>query len=86
MSSFRYSTELLDALLVSARRWCWRQSDQSAARPTTVDALITVEGQHEDAEVEVTRATDDLLYLLSEHQPQATVASAILSPRSSQFP
>jgi len=75
-----------EAGLVSARRWCWRQSDQSAARPTTVEVLITVEGQHEDAQVDVTRATDDLLRLLSEHQSQAEVGSAILSPRSSQFP
>ena len=74
-----------DAGLVSARRWCWRQSDQSAARAATVDALITVEGQHEDAEADVTRATDDLLLLLSEHQPEATVASAILSPRAGEF-
>lgn len=75
-----------EAGLVSARRWCWRQSDQSAARATTVEALITIEGQHQDAEVDVTRGTNDLLHLLSEHQPQADVASAILSPRSSQFP
>ncbi len=69
-----------EAGLLSARRWCWRQSDQSAARPTTVDALITLEGQHEDADEDVNRATNDLLHLLSEHQPQANVASAILSP------
>lgn len=75
-----------EAGLVSARRWCWRQSDQSAARATTVEALITIEGQHQDAEVDVTRGTDDLVRLLSEHQPQADLASAILSPRSSQFP
>ena len=75
-----------NAGLVSARRWCWRQSDQSAARPTTVEALITVEGQHEDAELDVTRASQDLRHLLSEHQPQTDIASAILSPRRSQFP
>lgn len=75
-----------DEGLVSARRWCWRQSAQSAAQGTTVDALITAEGQHEDSETDVTKATDDLLHLLSEHQPRAIVASAILSPDSSQFP
>ena len=74
-----------DVGLVSARRWCWRQSDQSAARTATIDALITVEGQHENAEADVIRATDDLIHLLSEHQPQTEVTSAILSPRSSQF-
>ncbi len=67
-----------DAGLVSARRWCWRQSDQSAARAGTVDALITVEGQHPDADQDVTRATEDLLHLLSTYHPQAEVTSAIL--------
>lgn len=75
-----------EAGLVSARRWCWRQSDQSAARPATVEALITVEGQHDTAEADVIRATDDLIQLLSEHQSRTEVTSAILSPGSSQFP
>jgi len=66
--------------LVSARRWCWRQSDQSAARPTTVEVLITVEGQHVDAEAEVAGATQDLLDLLAEYQPNAIVNSGLLSP------
>jgi DNA/RNA-binding domain of Phe-tRNA-synthetase-like protein len=66
--------------LVSARRWCWRQSDQSAARPTTVEVLITVEGQHADAEGEVAGATQDLLDLLAEYQPNAIVNSGLLSP------
>jgi DNA/RNA-binding domain of Phe-tRNA-synthetase-like protein len=71
------------AELVSARRWCWRQSDQSAVRATTVDALITVEGQHEDAEADVRRATDDLVQLLAEHQPRCAVESTLLSPHGS---
>jgi DNA/RNA-binding domain of Phe-tRNA-synthetase-like protein len=75
-----------DAGLVSARRWCWRQSDQSAARIGTVDALITVEGHHSDAELDVTRATEDLVHLLSVHQPQADVSWGILSPGSARFP
>jgi DNA/RNA-binding domain of Phe-tRNA-synthetase-like protein len=72
--------------LVSARRWCWRQSAQSAAAPVTVEAIITVEGQHEEAQRDVTKATDDLLGLLSEHQPGAVVTSAILSPGTDRFP
>ncbi|MCP3975067.1 MAG: hypothetical protein GY720_11315, partial [bacterium] len=31
-----------DAAIVSARRWCWRQSAQSATRQSTTEALITV--------------------------------------------
>jgi len=63
-----------------------RQSDQNAARVSTVDVLITVEGQHRDAELDVTRAIEDLTYLLSTHQPQAEVGSAILSVSSNRFP
>ena len=33
---------------VAARRWCWRQSDQSAARDRTTEAIITVEAHHDD--------------------------------------
>jgi len=75
-----------DDRAVSARRWCWRQSTQSAAGPSTVDALITVEGQHPDAMTDATTATNDLVGLLSEYQPQARLSSAILSPDSPQFP
>src|SRR5207248_5988327 len=31
-----------DTKLVIARRWCWRQSDQSAAQQETTQAIITV--------------------------------------------
>lgn len=74
-----------EADLVSARRWCWRQSDQSAARESTTEALITIEGQHGGAEPDVARATDDLLGLLTEFQPQARVSSAFLTPQSTEF-
>lgn len=68
-----------EAGLVSARRWCWRQSRQSAAGPTTKEAVITVEGLHEEAAEDVRRATDDLLELLSLYQPQSVTRSAQLS-------
>src|SRR5579883_3562952 len=35
--------------LVIARRWCWRQSEQSAARLDTTAAIITVEAHHANA-------------------------------------
>jgi DNA/RNA-binding domain of Phe-tRNA-synthetase-like protein len=50
--------------LVYARRWCWRQSDESAAREDTTDALITVEAHHAGAQASVRAALDDLLALL----------------------
>ena len=49
---------------VAARRWCWRQSDQSAARDRTTEAIITVEAHHDDASNDVQRALDDLVELL----------------------
>ncbi|MBN1146971.1 MAG: hypothetical protein JXA78_06935, partial [Anaerolineales bacterium] len=32
--------------LVAARRWCWRQSDESAANEQTRQVIITTEAQH----------------------------------------
>jgi DNA/RNA-binding domain of Phe-tRNA-synthetase-like protein len=56
-----------EAKVVYARRWCWRQSDQSAARETTTDAIITVEAQHVDGRKDVEAALNDLSNLLTEY-------------------
>lgn len=53
--------------LVVARRWCWRQSDESAARADTTQAVITVEAQHPGGRGDVEAALDDLVGLLEEH-------------------
>ena len=50
--------------MVAARRWCWRQSEESAARETTTEAIITVEAHHANAEADVTSAVADLRDLL----------------------
>ena len=50
--------------LVIARRWCWRQSEQSAAQPDTTQVLITVEAHHAEGEHDVQAALNDLLALL----------------------
>lgn len=71
--------------LVSARRWCWRQSDQSATRPITTEALITVEGHHADAATDVGAAVRDLLDLLATYQHNATTTSAMLSVEVPEF-
>ncbi|MFP3882403.1 MAG: B3/4 domain-containing protein [Actinomycetota bacterium] len=71
--------------LVSARRWCWRQSSQSAAGPATVEALITVEGHHKGAEEDVGRATRDLVDLLVVHQPGPAVSQSVLSSARPRF-
>src|SRR2546425_2801020 len=50
--------------LVIARRWCWRQSDQSAAQEDTTQAIITVEAHHAEGNKDVDAALNDLLTLL----------------------
>jgi DNA/RNA-binding domain of Phe-tRNA-synthetase-like protein len=51
--------------LVIARRWCWRQSEESAAREDTTQALITVEAHHAEGRAAVLAAVRDLLDLLA---------------------
>ncbi len=53
--------------LVIARRWCWRQSEESAAKPETTNALITVEAHHAEGRADVGDAQSDLLALLKQY-------------------
>jgi len=53
--------------LVIARRWCWRQSAESAAQADTTNAIITVEAQHSGGREQIEDATRDLLDLLTEY-------------------
>jgi len=57
--------------VVCARRWCWRQSAQSATSASTTEALVVVEGQHETAEEDIRAAVGDLVALLAAHQPDS---------------
>ena len=66
--------------VVSARRWCWRQSAQSATSATTVEALIVIEGHHEAARQDVESALSDLTSLLASYQPHHQAKSYALSP------
>ena len=50
--------------LVFARRWCWRQSDQSAATIDTNEVIITIEAMHPGAEKDVQLAAKDLIEIL----------------------
>lgn len=52
--------------LVMARRWCWRQGEESAATLETQNAIITVEAQHIGGEVNIRAALGDLVALLQE--------------------
>ena len=73
------------ANVVSARRWCWRQSAVSAAREDTTEILVTVEGHHDEAEHDVARALADLEALLVTHAAPATLRSAVLSATDPAF-
>jgi DNA/RNA-binding domain of Phe-tRNA-synthetase-like protein len=55
-----------DAKLVVARRWCWRQSNESATQLETADAVFTIEAQHSGGDAVVAAALHDLEDLLSE--------------------
>ncbi len=53
--------------LVIARRWCWRQSEQSAAQASTTNTIITVEAHHAEGPHDVQAALNDLLELLRKY-------------------
>ena len=53
--------------LVAARRWCWRQSDQSASRMDTRSVMIVTEAHHPTAEQAVRQAVLDLEALVGEY-------------------
>ncbi|HEU5439132.1 MAG TPA: phenylalanine--tRNA ligase beta subunit-related protein [Ktedonobacterales bacterium] len=63
--------------LVAARRWCWRQSVQSAARPDTTAAIIAVEAQHAGGRAASEAAQRDLLALLHEYAGGDYVAALL---------
>jgi DNA/RNA-binding domain of Phe-tRNA-synthetase-like protein len=71
--------------VVSARRWCWRQSDGSGAREDTTEILVTVEGHHATADRDIPPALADLAALVVTHAVPDTLRSAVLSARDSQF-
>jgi len=70
--------------LVIARRWCWRQSDDSAVNEDTRLAFFSVEGQHADCLDDVKSATGDLQNLLKEYVG-AEFNSALLGPDNQKF-
>ena len=71
--------------LVSARRWCWRQSRQSATSPRTSEALFTVEGHHKTAAEDVAAAANDIMLFLMRYQPDARLEVSLLSPENPRF-
>lgn len=70
--------------MVIARRWCWRQSAESAAREDTTRALVTVEAQHEHGRADIEAAVADLTALLQRYAG-ATITSAVLDADTPTF-
>ena len=56
-----------EAGLVVARRWCWRQSAESASQVDTKAALFTIEAQHAGGRGMVEQALTDLQGLLEKY-------------------
>jgi len=75
-----------DADSVAARRWCWRQSAESASSATTAEVLVTVEGHHDEARADVEAAVADLEALLRMHVRPAAIQSGIVDVHSPEFP
>jgi len=66
-----------DTGLVFAERWCWRQSDESAARDDTTQAIITVEAQHAGGRADIEAALADLTALLTAYAGGALQAGIV---------
>ena len=71
--------------VVVARRWCWRQSAESAARADTTSVLVTVEGHHAKAHADVAAAVADLTDLLHRFT-SASVVTGVIDARQPLFP
>jgi DNA/RNA-binding domain of Phe-tRNA-synthetase-like protein len=74
-----------EASLVCARRWCWRQSAESASGPGTTEILVTVEGHHEGARADIEAAVGDLEALITAFARPTAVASAIVDVSAPTF-
>ena len=70
---------------VAARRWCWRQSAESASQASTTGLLVTVEGHHEGVREDIDRALADLAALLQEHASANGITTAVLDASRPTF-
>ena len=69
---------------VHARRWCFRQSEQSAVRDDTTAALVTVEAHHARGHADVEAAMADLRQLLETYAGE-TGETCLLDRSSAEF-
>jgi DNA/RNA-binding domain of Phe-tRNA-synthetase-like protein len=70
---------------VAARRWCWRQSAESASSASTTEVLVTVEGHHDDARRDVEAALADLHGMLASFAAAAATRSGIVDATAPVF-
>jgi DNA/RNA-binding domain of Phe-tRNA-synthetase-like protein len=70
--------------LVFARRWCWKQSLQSAAQLDSTNVLIVTEAQHANSYQDMQNAVADLLELLQRFAG-GTYQSDILTKDNPKF-
>lgn len=66
---------------VFARRWCWRQSENSATREATTHLIVTIEAHHEEGAKDVQAALHDMLALM-QHYAGGSYQSAVLNSRN----
>lgn len=71
---------------VAARRWCWRQSAESASSGSTTEVLVTVEGHHHEARRDVQAAITDLETLLQSFAGASAIRSGIVDAESPTLP
>jgi len=71
---------------VAARRWCWRQSAESASSGSTTDVLVTVEGHHASARSDVEAALADLDALLRSFAGATETTMGIVDAGTPAFP
>ncbi len=74
-----------EADLVCARRWCWRQSAESASGPSTAEVLVTVEGHHDHVAGDIAAAVADLETLLRAHGGPAAMRSGMVDATTGTF-
>ena len=65
--------------IVSARRWCWRQSAHSATTGATIEALFVIEGHHDNASQEIEAALPDLSSVIGSYQADSQTRTYELS-------
>jgi DNA/RNA-binding domain of Phe-tRNA-synthetase-like protein len=53
--------------VIMARRWCWRQSEQSSAQPETTETILVMEAQHKGGSADISAALADFTSLLTKY-------------------